>query len=328
MLSLRPIEARPFANPQNSRRWSIVLAGGEGVRLRPYVQRRFGDARPKQYCAFSGDRSMLQHTLARAERLSGQERTVTIIADAHDRWATPQLVGHAGTVVRQTINRETGPGVYLPLAYVRARDPEAVVYILPSDHYIRPADRFVAAVTAAGDLAARRPGDIVLTGVAPEAPDSEYGYIDPGEAVDRFGTVRRVRGFVEKPDLATAAAAIERGAVWNTMVIAATVEALWEAGRAGIPEVIDRFDRLVEAIDTPFERSALEAIYLGMPVANFSRDVLEKVTDRCLVTRLDGVEWSDWGQAERIEATIARGGRRPPRAAPAAHGGATAAQLV
>jgi mannose-1-phosphate guanylyltransferase len=208
--------------------------------------------------------------------------------------------------------------LFLPLAHIRARDPDAIVYILPSDHYVRPADRFIAAVREAGDLAERHPERIVLTGVVPEGAETEYGYIEPGEALDPLGTVRRVQRFVEKPSHGEAAAAIARGAVWNTMVIAATVEALWSAGTACIPEVTDLFGELVDAIGTPFERSALESIYLGMPIANFSRDVLERVADRCLVTRLDGVEWSDWGLAERIEASIARQTRRAALPAPAA----------
>lgn len=245
---------------------------------------------------------MLQHTLDRAAALVAPGRTITVISRGHRGWAMPQLAGHGGRVVSQAINRETGPGLYLPLAHVRARDPGAIVYILPSDHYVRPADRFVAAVAAAGDHAAAHRDRIVLAGVAPTAPESEYGYLEPGEALDPLGAVRRVRSFVEKPSRTDAAAAIARGAVWNTMVIAASVDALWAAGTEAIPGVMALFEQLVDAIDTPFEQAVLETIYLGMPVANFSRDVLERVPGRCLVTRLDGVEWSDWGLAERIEA--------------------------
>lgn len=296
----------------NSRpRWAVVLAGGDGVRLRPYVERRFGEPRPKQYCAFSGRRSMLEHTLARADALAGATRTVTVVSAAHAPWASTQLVDHPGTVIAQALNRDTGPGVYLPLAHVRARAPDAIVYLLPSDHYVRPAHRFVAAVRAAGNLAERYPDQIILTGVVPDSPDGEYGYIEPSDAVDRIGMVRRVSRFVEKPSPELAAQAIARGAVWNTMVIAATVDALWSAGCVGIPAVMSLFDQFSHAIGTPGEARALDTAYLAMPTANFSRDVLERASDRCLVTRLDGVEWSDWGHSERIEATIAR--RRAPR---------------
>jgi mannose-1-phosphate guanylyltransferase len=163
-------------------RWAVVLAGGDGTRLRPYVTRRFGDDRPKQYCAFAGGRTMLQETVDRAARLATAERTVTVVAAWHQRWASEQLAGHPGTIVTQTMNCETGPGVFLPLCWVRARDPHAIVYILPSDHYVRPDDRFVAAVAAAGNVAAEQRDRLVLTGVVPDGPEPEYGYIEPGAA--------------------------------------------------------------------------------------------------------------------------------------------------
>lgn len=295
-------------------RWAIVLAGGDGTRLTSYVERRFGEPRPKQYCAFSGTRSMLQHTIDRAVRLTGAaERTVTIIAASHERWARPQLDGHPGQVIVQALNRGTGPGVFLPLAWVRARDPNAVVYLLPSDHYVRPHDRFVAAVAAAGDAAAANPDRIILAGVTPDGPESEYGYIEP--AGPEAG-LRPVGRFVEKPSMEAATRAISRGALWNTMVLAARVDTLWAAGRACLPDMMSHFDLLVDMIDTPFERAAVHDVYLSMPCADFSRDVLEREAARCLVTRLDGIEWSDWGRAERVEATIAR--IAPPRL-PIAH---------
>lgn len=288
-----------------SDRWSIVLAGGEGVRLRPYVQARFGDDRPKQYCAFVGSRSMVEHTLDRAHRLS-EDRIVTIVSASHRRWASQQV--HTGSLVHQPRNRDTGPGLFLPLALVKARDPDAVVYILPSDHYVRPVDRFVAAVRRAGDIAERNRRSIVLAGVPPTCPDVEYGYIEPGAQVDVRGQVAKVARFVEKPDAATARAAIARGAVWNTFVMAASVRAFWEAGREVIPDVVARFDALIPHLGKPTEEAAIAATYDDMPHANFSRDVLEHVTDRCILSRLDGVEWSDWGAADRIEETLARRG--------------------
>jgi len=267
------------------------------------VQQRFGDSRPKQYCAFVGQHSMLEHTLDRAEQLS-DDRFVTIIGKSHRRWAAEQVRGRGAALVEQPLNRDTGPGLYLALAYVRAMDPDAIVYILPSDHYIRPTDRFVAAVKHAGDLATRCRDLIALAGVVPEGPETEYGYIEPGF---RLGVnLTRVRRFVEKPSVDDAKAAITRGALWNTFVMAASVEALWSAGVQAIPDVMSRFASLVPRIGTPAEAATLAAIYRDMPMANFSRDVLERATDRCLLVRLDGVEWSDWGHADRIEATLAQ----------------------
>jgi mannose-1-phosphate guanylyltransferase len=314
----RPMNPAPTADlsPPRRRPWAIVLAGGEGTRLRDYVTRRFGEARPKQYCAFSGRRSMLQHTVDRAAWLAGPTRTVTVVARQHLRWARPQLWDRGGELVVQPSSRDTAPGVFLPLCWVKARDPEAVVYVLPSDHFIAPERRFLDQVAAAGAVARTEAGRVVLCGVEPDGVETEYGYIEPRASRDHVA--HEVASFVEKPDQAAASAAIGRGALWNTMIMAGTVDAFWQAGRATLPEMMDCFDLLVDAIDTPAEGPTLEAIYRRLPRANFSHDVLGRAPDRCLVTRLAGIEWSDWGRAERIEHTVARLKRAPARPATSA----------
>src|SRR5262249_34172880 len=81
--------------------WTLALAGGEGVRLADYVQRRFGHRIPKQYCAFLGKRSMLEHTLERLNRITPASRTLTVIGTDHGDLAAPQLVGRSDHVFRQ-----------------------------------------------------------------------------------------------------------------------------------------------------------------------------------------------------------------------------------
>lgn len=95
--------------------WSIVLAGGEGVRLSPMIKQWLGEERPKQYCTFTGTRSMLQHTVDRADCLAIPEQRVTVIGAHHEWEANRQLRQRGGKLVRQPANRDTAAGVYLPL---------------------------------------------------------------------------------------------------------------------------------------------------------------------------------------------------------------------
>jgi mannose-1-phosphate guanylyltransferase len=89
--------------------WSLVLAGGNGERLGPLVQRWLGRHKPKQYCTFIGSRSMLQHTLDRSDRIIPAEQRVTIIARDHAEEAHPHLLSRTpGQVVLQPANRDTG----------------------------------------------------------------------------------------------------------------------------------------------------------------------------------------------------------------------------
>ena len=104
--------------------WSIVLAGGEGERVKPLVLRWLGRHQPKQYCTFVGNRSMFQHTVERATTLTSPERTVVVAALHHHSQVSSQLRGRPiGKLLLQPTNCNTAAGIFLPLAYLRARDP-------------------------------------------------------------------------------------------------------------------------------------------------------------------------------------------------------------
>ena len=127
-------------NETPSRRWSSVLSGGEGTRMRDWIARRTGRPTPKQYHAFTGGRTMLEHTLDRAVALSRENRVVTVIAEHH--WDHIRNIALPGSIVAQPKNRGTAAGVLLALTQILARDPGATVALLPSDHFIAPNRRF------------------------------------------------------------------------------------------------------------------------------------------------------------------------------------------
>ncbi len=300
-------------NPQNST-WSIVLAGGEGERISPLITRWLGRHKPKQYCKFTGNRSMLEHTLDRADRISGLERKVTIIARSHRQEANPQFEQHAsGIVVEQPANRDTAAGIFLPLSIVRARDPQATVVVFPSDHFVYPEERFLSSVRRAICAAERLSEKLVLLGVVPDAIELDYGWIRPGVQLCYVNgyPVRTVDGFCEKPGFEEAKAALEAGALWNTLIFAARVDTLWEMGWKYIPEIMPRFEVLCESIDGLNEPWLLDQIYSEMPKRNFSSDLLTRAVSEIAVVEMDGVRWSDWGRPERIVTTLSEMGKQP-----------------
>ncbi len=300
-------------NVCDGRVWSIVLAGGDGERVRPLVERWLGRHVPKQYCAFVGTRSMLEHTLDRAVRVSPPNQTVTVIARSHQTIALPRHQAlRSGVLVLQPFNRDTAAGVYVALSYVRATDPGAKVAIFPSDHFVHPEDCFVQAVKQAVSVA-RQLDRPVLLGVEPEHLELEYGWITPGPPIARFGArwVFAVKAFVEKPTRELAEGARRRGALWNTMVVTATVESLWRLGWIYLPELMVHFERLVEVIGTPREADVLETVYAAVPRRNFSSDLMQRASSALIALELTGVTWSDWGDERRIEATIRQLGKTP-----------------
>ena len=294
--------------------WSIILAGGEGERIRPLVQAWLGQYRPKQYCTFVGTRSMFQHTLHRAAKLTPSDRMVTVVAQEHGILPWTQFDGIPGIqILPQPRNRDTAAGIFLPLAYIRTRDPEATVILYPSDHFVYPEDRFLEVIQYAVQTAQQPPWRLVLLGVEPECLELEYGWIQPGHTIDQSSVshVRAVQAFLEKPDSIQASRARDAGAVWNTLILTAKLQKLWELGWLCFPEIMPLFERLCEAIGGPEEDKTLNAIYRIMPAENFSSGLLNRVPEQIAMIPLTGVLWSDWGKPERIAETLRKIGKQP-----------------
>jgi len=294
--------------------WSIILAGGDGERLRPLIQQWLGCHKPKQYCAFIGTRSMLQHTLDRADRLTAPARRVMVYAREYRHEALVQLNGRPpGTLILQPAKRGTLAGIFLLLMYVRASDPEATVVIFPSDHFIYPEDGFLAvmqrAIWAAEWLANR----VVLLGASPSGPEVEYGWIQPGQPLDRTvgHGVRAIQTFMEKPSLTEAYSAWNAGALWNTMITVAKAETIWRLGWRCVPELMPMFERIAAVIDSPQQKAVIDSVYQAMPARDFSSNVLQRAPDQLAVIDLNGVTWNDWGKADRIVETLRRIGKQP-----------------
>jgi mannose-1-phosphate guanylyltransferase len=257
---------------------------------------------------------MLEHTLSRADRVSGPTRKVTVIGRNHLPYVGPRFTRQEpGRVLLQPANRDTAAGIFFPLTYVRAADPDATVAIFPSDHFIFPEDRFVEQVRAAAAAARELRDKVILLGVSPESAEPEYGWISPGSPLGpvHAGHVRAVRAFIEKPDAATARKAKDRGGLWNSFVMTAQVDTLWRMGHACFPQMMPLFELLGDVIGTAVEGPVLQSIYQTLPQANFSSGLLQRMPEHVAVMELKGVQWSDWGRPERIAESIRAIGRTP-----------------
>ncbi len=300
---------RAVANPL----WSIVLAGGEGERTRPFIERWLGGHRPKQYCTFVGNRSMLQHTLDRADRLVGPDHKVTVIGQNHREFLNNAMERESGHVIVQPHNCGTAAGVFLPLTFVRAWDADATVVIFPSDHFVFPETRFIETVRRGIRASHFLHDRLILFGVSPSHPELDYGWINLGQVLGwSSGSCIRLAGsFLEKPDLIEGNQAMANGALWNTLVMVAKVTTLWKLGWQTLPVMMERFERLGTTIGTMHEHETLHEIYRDMPVLDFSRELLQRIPEHLGVMEFEEVLWSDWGQPERIVHTLKTLGKEP-----------------
>ena len=295
--------------------WAIVLAGGRGVRLRPLVTRIYGDARPKQYAALLDSRTLLRHTLDRVALLVPPERTVVVTMRDHDRYIAGELDGPSHPhVLWQPEDRGTAAGVLLPAHWIRARDPRAVATVFPSDHFIREEGAFMSHIAEIVRFVSARPEWMVLLGVQPTDPDTEYGWIEPGERIGwtSCGPLYRIRRFREKPSGQAAGALLATGGLWNTFVLVASVSGLIRAGRACVPDLHDRLARITAFAGTEHEAWAIRQAYAFVPRANFSRSVLEAYPGPLAVAKVPGLTWCDLGTPARVARTLTSLGVSPP----------------
>jgi mannose-1-phosphate guanylyltransferase len=303
---LRTSASEP-AHDASTRDWTLALAGGEGVRLADYVQRRFGCRIPKQYCRLVGDRSMLEHTLERLNKLTAPSRTLTVIGSGHAEHALPQLAGKSDHVFRQPGPRDTGVAMYVALAMIKRWQPDAVVTITPTDHYVAPSARYVAQVRTARSVAGQLRDSVVVLGARVRSSDAdpELGYLVLGDELSQVPQLRRVTELVEQPGRARAQQLVDAGALACTMVACGTLDALWELGRAAEPQLIDILDSFVPLVGTRDETEAIEWIYNAVLPVSLAHDVFERGAEHLVALELEGIAWSDWGRAEQIESALA-----------------------
>jgi mannose-1-phosphate guanylyltransferase len=299
----------------------MILAGGDGTRLKPLTRLIAGDERPKQFCAFLGQEPLLLRTLARAGLAATPEQTLAVLTRVHERFYAPLLAGTPpGALVVQPGNRGTAPAILYGLHRIAAAAPLAPVVILPSDHYVSDDAAFMRHVDLALAAVALRPDLVVLLGIQPQSAETEYGWIEPADEI--VAPVKRIRRFWEKPDLPTARALLDRGCLWNSFVIVGGAPALLALVRRTQPGLAAAFATLVPAIGGAAEARVAEVLYRGLEPLGFSEGILAAGMPSLAVLPVAGVEWSDWGRPARVLSTLARLGAQPAWATSAQAAGA------
>jgi len=276
----------------------VLLCGGSGTRLWPLSRKSY----PKQFTELTGDSSLFQAT---AGRVSGSGFAAPMIVTGADfRFVvTEQLAAieiAPSAILIEPSARNTAPAVLAAALVLHARDPNALMLVMPSDHVIPDDARFRDAVLA-GERAARD-GQLVTFGIRPDRAETGYGWLQLSEAADAdFSPVpQKLQRFVEKPDSAAAAAMLADGRhLWNAGIFLFSAETLVQAFAAHAPDILTGVQAALAGAETDlsFTRLAAEP-WAGLRDISIDYAVMEKAANLAVVPY--GGVWSDLGGWEAV----------------------------
>ena len=267
--------------------YAVIMAGGAGTRFWPASR----EARPKQLLSLAGtDKTLLAATVKRLQPLVPPERVYVVTAERLSQATLDAIPGvPASQVLREPVARNTAPCIAWATEVLLARDPEAVIAVLPSDHHIEDHDAFRDVMAKA--FASARTGACTTIGIVPTRPETGFGYIELGE--DRAHGAKRVVRFVEKPDRERATAYVAGGKhLWNAGMFFYRGDVMRDLLRAHLPAMHRGAAEMVARVARG-DAGAVAEIFPMLESISIDVGVMEKATELAVVPGSFG--WSDVG---------------------------------
>jgi len=290
------------------RRIAVIMAGGAGERFWPLSRQRY----PKQLLKIAGNRSMLRAALERIRPLVAPEHTFIVTG-----WALKPAIEEAATevprdnVIGEPEGKNTAACIALACAAAQARYPEEkdmVMIVLTADHFIRDTQAYAQDCAEAIRYASEKDA-LVTFGIPPDRPETGYGYIEVGDAVEGFERVFRVRRFCEKPNLQTAIQFMEAGNfLWNSGMFVWRTSVIREAFRKYLPQMYQQMDAMTAAFSAKDTHEALTAAFEPLEKISIDVGIMEKANNVAVVRA--SFDWDDigtWGSLTRLLPRDARG---------------------
>lgn len=276
--------------------YAVIMAGGGGTRLWPVSRSQ----KPKQLLPLIGTETLFQNTV---ERLSGLISPANVLVVTVAQQAAEMKKQSPGipdeNFLIEPAPKGTASVVGLAAKYLAEKDPEAVMVVLPADHFIKNKDLFSFILNSAIDVAMA--GYLVTLGISPTYAATAYGYIQQGQAVQgQFKyPAYRVERFKEKPDAATAQEMLQIGNYsWNSGIFIWQVQTILAEFRNQMPILADTLDK----IDLSFASkpdAAFGAIWGSLVSETIDYGVMEKA-EKVAVLPASGLGWSDVGSWDSL----------------------------
>ncbi len=276
---------------QNTHRYCVIMCGGVGSRFWPFSR----SAMPKQFLDFFGTgRSLLQMTVERVLPLVPHKNIILVTNEAYKHLITEQLPEiPVENILFEPARRNTAPCICWATHHIHARDPEASVITLPSDHLILKEDAFREAADKGLDYVESHPA-LLTFGIRPTAPETGYGYIQQGVFCTDSPDVAKVKCFTEKPTLEMARILLASGDfLWNSGIFLWKADTILKAFATLAPDIAEVFDTGNGIYGTPEEARFIADAFPTAPSISIDYAIMEKAKN-VYVMPVD-MGWSDLG---------------------------------
>lgn len=268
--------------------YAVIIAGGKGTRFWPLSREAF----PKQFLRLIGERTLLQDTI---HRLEGEVKpsNIMIITTRGQKdivdWQLREIMDGVNCVVEPE-GKNTAPAIALAAFKLHKRARDAIMLVLPSDHYIGDTELFKTAVRRAIPLANK--GKMVTFGIKPTRPETGYGYIKTANKI--MADVFHVSKFTEKPDTKTARSFLKEGTYyWNSGIFLLRVKDILQEIKTYMPDMYSSFKAISPFLNTAKEEETLKKLYGSIKDESIDYGIMEKSKRLTVVT--SDFRWSDIG---------------------------------
>ena len=281
--------------------YALILAGGKGTRLYPLSR----SDTPKQFLKLVNNKSFLVNTVERIETLVEKNNIYIVTNKDYVEKIKEELPSiPEGNIFVEPANKETATCIGLSACKLLKKDKDAVLMVLPSDHYIEGEKIYSDTLLQGVEIADRRRG-IVTLGIEPSSPETGYGYIEMGERVQGNIATYRVARFTEKPNMEVAKDFLIKGTyLWNSGMFIFRADVILREFEKYLPKIYKSLLEIYQNIDTPLEKQTIDEQYRLIDGISIDFGIMQK-TRKAFVIKGDFI-WDDIGSFSALSKFLNR----------------------
>ncbi len=254
--------------------YAVIMAGGVGSRFWPVSTQKF----PKQFHDMLGTgQSLIQRTFERINELVPTNNILIATNENYEKLVLQQIPQlNTKQLLLEPVMRNTAPCILYAALKIYNQNPDAVILVAPSDHWIKDEGEFLRNIQTSFEACAK--DEILMTlGIQPDQPNTGYGYIQ----YENVNTeIKKVKNFTEKPDLKTAESFLESGDyLWNAGIFVWSAKSILKAFKEFLPDMVDVLDDGNNVYNSDFEDDFIKSNYKNCENISIDFGIMERANN-------------------------------------------------